>query len=259
MAAPPSDPYYPYRLYADAPPGGEGWTYSDHSRFMRMHIRGLFRQGEQLWDSDYNNNGEMFSLWRSMYAIYRRNQKDGQVPPYWSPNLVIRVYDPKHANIDEPHEDMIYFFGKGMKYNLWYEPHVNHWCWVDADRMLITYTKNGWTAVSRLADKQWNVEVAIFIQGAKKGKMIATKVISQPFRVIKAQTNGSRAMGIEITYPFQILKNGVVVGNIVQQRYVCTIDMLADTDFLEGDLLQVRANALQTASTATVSIVGTML
>jgi hypothetical protein len=257
MAAP-TDPYYPYRIYADPFPGGQGLTYTDHSRFLRNHIRGLFLKGQQLWDNDWNNNQEIFALWKQMWAIYRKNQKDGQMPPYYSPYLNRRVLDPKNAPVDGYHDHFIYHWQKGMQYVLYYKPEKGNFCWVDADRTLCVFTNNGWTGLSRLADEEWNVEVAIFINGAKKGKNIATKCVSQPFRLAR-QRNVSRGEGVIFARPFEILKNGVVVGMISQGKYNCVTTINTDTDFHTGDLLQVRANATQANAVCTISLVGMMI
>jgi hypothetical protein len=128
--------------------------------------------------------------------------------------------------------------------------------------MLVQYGgSHGWQALERLADKHLNCEIAVFIQGAKKG-IAARKIVSQPF-MIPAKRNGSRARGVSQSRPWYLRKNGVRFGVANQYVYNCIVSISADTYFAEGDVLSIETNDHPTdpriAAQVTFSILGTFL
>ncbi len=256
---PPRDPYYPWRKYADPEPNGKGWTYTDTSKFYKNKIRFSFTRGQQLWDDDWNNNMDWWGLWLGMWAQYRRNVHDNQMPPYYSPNSRRTVYDPKHSNPPGGHVDFIRYVNLLSGISYWYQPMLGSKAWVDADRMYICYTRAGWKPVARLRDKQWDMEIAIFAAGGKAGEIVARKTISQPFRIEK-KYNACRGKFFSQGEPYQILRNGVVVATINQGEYVAKVSFTPEfLDFQTGDVLALRANSTRAKSYVSLTLLGTRL
>lgn len=255
---PPPDPYYPIRKYSDPKPNGQGLTFTDTSYEYKNRIRVGFTKGQQLYDQDWNNNSEWFGLWLGMWAFFRRNIYNGQTPPYYNPGMIRQVLDVKHSNPSANHADFIRYTLTTTGRTFWYAPMIGAKAWVDADRMLVLYTASGWKPVARLLDRQWDVEIAIFACGGKKGEIVARKRVSQPFRLTKLQ-QASRGRFMSKGYPYAILRNGVQVGSISQGDAICRVSVTADVDFVAGDVLSIRANQASARKFVAVTIVGTMI
>jgi hypothetical protein len=250
------EPYFPKRAYMDL-------SYSDHSRFLRANVRTLQRHGEQLWDSDINNNLSYWTVWMPMSVIYRRDQKHNMRPPFYSPTVQKYIIDPKWANVPDGGEDLIYFYATGMLAALYYKPINGALAWVKADHMLVAYCQDEWKAVAALDVKDRNVEIAIYAKGVKRGNRpyVATHVVGQAFTLPATGPSSflSRARGIDIRTALILTKNGVKVGEVFQTRTSSGLHS-AGVTFNKGDVLGIQIPASGGISDEIIiSIIGSLV
>jgi len=239
MAPTPKQPYQPPLLYypINRYRWVNEWEWTDTSRKYRGGIFAGWRHGTQLWDEDLNNSFEWLQWWAPRWAHYRRDLYPFKAPPLYRVSIWVEIQDPKHtSDIATGWTDTVLYRVSGATYPLL--PEIGFETYVYADRMAVFYDGSEWRPKALLVEKDRTVEIHVFMDTPKKGAIGATHTVSQPFMIPRTSKN-SRMGGWKYQWsPIEIRKNGVVVGHMRKYMYSAAAEMLADTYFEAGDVMQ---------------------
>lgn len=231
-------PIYPSQLISKY----AGRIFTDGSRYIRGHMRALFRKGQQLWDDELNNNAYWWSWWSPQWAYYRRDYPNGLNYPYiYDPFMQRYVMDPKfNSSYPASYKHGLFYYVTGMKEPIISQPIMGNRIYVVADRMVVFFNGTEWKPMFRLPQYDKNFELAAYAMAPKKGKAMFRHVVTQAFKVYQDNEDG-RVRGWPITNPdLEIYKNGVKVGRAFKKVYNSGVKMTVDTQFDPGDILEVR-------------------